>query len=68
MITLQGPLVTRRRVLVAVGVLAAVIVVYGVWQTWALYRDLDRAQDSAADLRAAIDSGDPEARAARSRI
>ena len=62
MITLQGPLVTRRRVLVALGVLLAAIVAYGVWQTWALYRDLDRAQDSAADLRAAIDSGDPEAR------
>ena len=55
-------MITRRRVVVAAIVLLGAVLVYGAWQTWSLYRNLDRAEASVDDLRAALDSGDREAR------
>ena len=55
-------MLTRGRVLTFLGVLLVAIVAYGAWQAWSLYRDLDRVEQSADELRAALDSGDDEAR------
>ena len=55
-------MLTRGRVLTVLGVLLVAIVAYGAWQAWSLYRDLDRVEQSADELRAALDSGDDEAR------